>query len=196
RYPEHNLEDARRLARRERVHLDEGLDPQAERRKRRLALSRAKTFEELAADYMVRAAPDLADTTRAEARRYLKRDILPQLGHLRIDEVTGAEIVHLVEYVAKRSVTSARRAFQITSVIFSHGVAKHLGKSNPCSGLRLKAILGKSKPVREKISLTPEELGAFLRALPACGLRIELALRILLATGARKGELLSARRTD
>jgi Arm DNA-binding domain len=61
RHPERNLEDARRLARKERVLVDEGVDPQAKRRKEKPALSRAKSFEELATDYMLRAAPDVAD---------------------------------------------------------------------------------------------------------------------------------------
>jgi integrase len=196
RYPERNLEAARKLALKERARIADGVDPLALRRKEKLALSRAKSFQELAADYMLRAAPDLAQTSQDEARRYLKKDLLPHLGSLRIEEVTGAEIVHMVEQVAKRSAASARRAFQIMSIIYAHGVAKHLAKSNPCAGLKLRAILGKNKPVREKVSLTAEELGAFLRALPACGLRIELALRIILATGTRKGELLSARKTD
>jgi len=57
RYPDRNLEDASTLAQKERVLIHEGTDPPAERRKEKLALFRAKSFEELAADYMVRAAP-------------------------------------------------------------------------------------------------------------------------------------------
>jgi hypothetical protein len=72
RYPERNLEAARKLARKERVLINQGLDPQAKRRKEKLALSRAKSFEALSADYMLRATPDLAETTRDEARRYLR----------------------------------------------------------------------------------------------------------------------------
>jgi integrase len=191
-----NLQDARKAARAQRVLIDQGVDPQAERRKAKLALCQAKTFEELSADYMGRAAPDLGDATRDHTRQYLDRDILPRIGSLRIEEVTGAEIVHMVEQVAKRSDSAARRVFQITQVIFAHGIAKHLAKLNPCGGLRLKAIIGKARPVREKVSLSAEELGPFQRALPACGLRIGLALRVLLATGARKGELLNARKVD
>ena len=196
RYPERKLKDARDLALKERARIRSGVDVVAQRRKDKLELVQAKTFRELAKDYLLRAAPDLAESSQDEVRRYLEKDILPRLGGLRLEDITGAEIVYLVEHVAKRSLTVARRTFQLTSLIFSHGVAKHLAKTNPCAGLKLRAILGKPRDVREKIHLDQAELGAFLRALPACGRRIELALRILVATGARKGELLSARVSD
>ena len=102
----------------------------------------------------------------------------------------------MVEQVAKRSDASARRVFQIASVIFNHGVAKRLTTGNPCAAIKLNAVLGKHKLVREKISLDAEEIGAFLRSLPASGLRNELVLRILLATGTRKSELLNAHKAD
>src|SRR5258705_5201235 len=71
-----------------------------------LALRAAKTFHELAADYVARAVPDLAERTQADVRRYLKKDLLPRIGHLRIEEITGGEIVHMVEQIGKRSAVS------------------------------------------------------------------------------------------
>lgn len=54
----------------------------------------------------------------------------------------------MVEQIGKRSDAVARAAFSLTSIVFSHGQAKHLAASNPCGGLKLRAILGKQQPFR------------------------------------------------
>jgi Arm DNA-binding domain len=115
-----SVQNGRRLARAQRVLLDQSIDPHAEKRKLKLALRTAKTFAELAQDYVGRAGPDLAPATLGHIRQYPKRDIVPRIGTLRIEEVTGAEIVHMTEQVARRSDSSARAVFRIVSVIYSH----------------------------------------------------------------------------
>ena len=59
-----SVQNARKLARAQRVLIDQGSDPAAQKRKTRLALLKAKTFAELAEDYLQSAAPDLATVTR------------------------------------------------------------------------------------------------------------------------------------
>jgi integrase len=189
KYPECGLKEAQKRATRERARIGEGVDPVAERRRSRLALKAAKTFRELAADYVERALPDLKPRTQKDVRRFLKKDILPRLGDLRIEEIGGGEIVNMVDQVGKRSYPVARRAFTIVSVIFSHGQAKHLAQSNPCAGLRLRAILGKRKPIRETKSLSEDELRTVLKKLPNIGKSNAIAVRIILACAVRKKEI-------
>jgi len=190
------IADAKKAAREQRVQIDKGVDPGTERRKNKMALAQAKTFADLAQDYIARAVPDLAPASQAEVLRYIRRDLLPRLGHFRIDEVSGADIVRLVEQIAPRSDSAARRAFQVTRILYEHATAKHMAKNNPAAGLKLKAIIGKAKPIREKIALTKDEIREFLAALPAVGLRSHLMLRILLHTATRKSELQLAKRSD
>lgn len=158
KYPGVSLKQAQKKATKERARIDEGVDPVAERRRSALALRAAKTFRNLASDYEARVLPDLKPGTRRITLQFLKRDILPRIGDVRIEEVSGGQIVQMVEQVAKRSDSAGRRAFEITSVIFSHGVAKQLAKSNPCAALELKAILGKRKTVRPGVSLSEDQL--------------------------------------
>ena len=193
RYPNISLKEAKKRATKERAAIGEGMDPVAERRRSRLALKAAKTFRELAEDYVDRALPDLAQSTQADVGRYLTKDVLPRIGHLRIEDITGGEIVHMVEKIGKRSAVVARRAFTITSVICGHGMAKHLAQSNPCASIGLKAILGKQQPVFRLVSLTEQQLRAVLPRLPEVGRANALAVKVLLATCARKGELIHAR---
>jgi len=65
---------------------------------------------------MARQGPDLAASTYSDRERVLKNDVLPHLGDLRIDEITGADIVRMVESIGKRSQVMARKAFSVASV--------------------------------------------------------------------------------
>ncbi len=192
-YPDMPLKKARKGAAAARAKIDGGVDVASEKRKDLITRSRAGTFRQLAEDYMIRAAPKLAPRTQDEVHRYLDKDILPRIGHLPVGELSGADMVGVVEKVAARSHSVARRAFQFLSVIFAHGIAKHMAKSNPCAGLKLSAILGESPKRRERIKLTDKEIRAILAALPELGRSNELAAKILLATCVRKGELIRAK---
>jgi len=192
-YPDLSLTDARKAARELRVQVDRGIHVAREKRKARAELASAGMFRELSEDYMTRVGPSLAATTRTETRRYLKKDILPQFKHLSTNDVTPADVIALVEKIEKRSHWVAHRAFNILSVIFAHGVAKHLAKVNPCASLDISAILGKGPEKRKRIKLSAEELRSVFGALPSLGRMNELAIRIILATCVRKGELLRAR---
>jgi len=165
----------------------------ADKRRTKIAAASAQTFKEMAEDYMVRVAPKLAATTNKETRRFLTKDILPRIGHLRVKEITPADIVYLIEQITKRSPSVARRAFEILSVIFAHGIAKHLATQNPCASLKPSAIIGVHRKRRERINLSTEELRALLAGLPQIGQENTLAVKILLATCVRKGELIRAR---
>lgn len=193
-YPDMSLKAARKAATAARAMVDTGRDVAAEKRKGKLEAARAGTFKAISDDYLRRVK--LASRTRAETERHLKKDILPRIGHLPAREIVGGDIVSMVERIAQRSDPVARRAFQIVSTIYAHGVAKHLVPGNPCSGLKLSAMLGKRPVQRERINLTEEELRAVFAALSALGPQNELAIKILLATCARKGELVRARWRD
>lgn len=194
KYPEHSLKEAQKRAVKERARIFDGVDPVAERRRAKLALKAAKTFRDLADDYQARALADLKPSTQKDVRRYLNKDVLPRLGHLRIEEVTQGEIVRMVEQIAVRSLTVARRAFIITSVVFSHAQAKSLTQSNPCASLKLSAMVGKKKQIRPSSSLSADQLSSVLSALPGMERRNALAIRIILACAVRKGEMRMARR--
>jgi len=102
--------------------------------------------------------------------------------------------VQMIERIAERSDSVARHAFEIASVIFGHGVAKHFVKHNPCAGLKLTAILGLRPARRERIKLNEAELRELFAKLPGLGYVNSRAVKILLATCVRKSELLQAKR--
>ena len=195
-YPDISLATARKIAASKRVEVDQGIDLATRKRLLTIERAQANSFRELSEDYMVRAAPNLSESYRAEIRRYLDKDILPRIGAIPAKEVTPADIVVMVERIADRSQTTARTAFTMVSSIFTHGVGKHLVTGNPCALLKVSSILGKMNKPRARVSLNDDQLRSFLGALPALGKENELALKIILATGVRKGELSRAGWSD
>jgi integrase len=203
KFSDFGLREARKRATKERARIVDGVDPVAEKRRAkreaqatRAALRAAKTVHDLSRDYMDRAGPDLAASTKSDREWMLKQDILPRIGDLRLEEIDGADIVRMVESIGRRSPVMARKAFSVTSVLFGHGIGKHLCKSNPCAGVSVRAILGKKQPVRETKALTEDELRLLLPQADGMGRSNGLALRIMLATAVRKIEIRKAAWTD
>jgi integrase len=82
--------------------------------------------------------------------------------------------------------------FTALSEIFKHGVARHAVIANPCTGVSVTAICGPAVTRRARLKLTEDELRAVLPALPSIGLENALAVKLLLLTCTRIGELAKA----
>jgi hypothetical protein len=160
-YPDITLSEARKLATKLRVQIDTGADVAAIKRKTKLADRLAKTFREVSDSYLDIAANELKESTRDETRRYLEKDILPRIGGLSATEVLEPEIIDLIGKVANRSHSVARRTFEILSVIMSFAVAKHLLPRNPCASLKISALIGQTRPTRQRIMLSEDEVRLF-----------------------------------
>jgi integrase len=192
RYPENTLARARALATEARAKIQQGVDVAREKQKASIERAAAKTLRELAADYMEKAFPGLAANTIKQRRHHIEDVILPKLGNLAAREVGTADVVSLIEAVGNGSINVAELVFTAASEIFKHGVARHVVTTNPCAGISVSAICGKAEPKRQRLKLTTEELRAILSALPSIGEQNALAVKILLATCTRIGELTKA----
>lgn len=109
-YPDMTIEQARVHARLERVRIDRGVDVAAYKRRTRLEATRAKTFRQIAEDYLKRAAKELAERSQREVRRYLEKDLLPRLGSITADAVQPKDVIGTIERIAERSDAVARHA--------------------------------------------------------------------------------------
>jgi len=195
-YPDLSLDDARKKATAHRAMVDAGKDVASEKRLERVAANSAMSFRELAEDYLERTGKTLVPRSQDEVGRFLRKDLVPRLGHILARDIGPGDIVSLVEQVGQRSDPVARRCFGLLSIIFAHGAAKGVVAVNPCNGLELAAILGPRPPSRQRIKLTRDELRLTLASLPTLGPVIALACKILLATCVRKSELLHAKKSD
>jgi site-specific recombinase XerD len=192
RYPEITLAKARELATEARARIQQGADVAREKQKASIERAAAKSFRQLATDYMERAFPALAANTIKQRRHHVEDIIIPKLGSLAARDVTTADVVALIEAVGARSQSVAELVFTGVSEIFKHGVARHTVTANPCAGISVSAICGKREPKRQRLKLTADELRAILPALPSIGGQNAVTVKILLATCTRIGELARA----
>jgi integrase len=118
------------------------------------------------------------------------------IGRLAAADITPADVINLIEQIAKRSPSVARRTFEILSVIFSFGVTRQVVPFNVCAGLKISNILGEVKPRRQRLMLSEAELRIILPTIHNLGTENALALKILLGTCTRKSELIKARWND
>ena len=131
-------------------------------------------------------------STAREYRRLLEREVLPKLGPRRVDLVDHADVARL-HHAMRDTPYQANRTLAVLSKLFAWAERRghRPGLANPCRGLERYREVG-----RERF-LNAEELarlGDALRALEAEGTidpYAAAAIRLLILTGARRGEILS-----
>lgn len=196
RYPDISLVKARELATTRRAEVQQGVDVARAKQKAIMERSQAKTVRELASDYMDKAAPRLAVGTFAQRQHHIDHFINPKIGGLPAREVTTGDVVDLIEGVGKHSRSVAELVFTAISEMFKHGIARHAVSHNPCGGITVSAICGPAPPQRQRLMLTADELKVLLAHLGVLGAQNALAVKIMLATCVRIGELARAEWAD
>lgn len=214
------LADARTLALEARKLIDRGIDPRtAERAKSRraappkptpaadvpavlAAADRPHSVEHLAHEYLERHVK--RQRKRPEyVQRFLAVEVLRKWAGRDARTITPREVVELLDGIVERGApTMANRGAGILSQMFRFGVHRAIVEASPVQLLYRPG--GKEKP-RER-ALSDAELAALLVNLEAAmryqtgegrrSPRMAHALRVLLLTGQRRGELALARWTD
>jgi integrase len=185
RWQDLSLRKARELATEARAKVQQGVDVGREKQRQKYEAVFAWTFKQLAADYETKVLPGLAAGTGIAFKQKAKTHVLPAIGHLAAHDITGADIVQMLDKVTAKSPRLVKGVLSITSLVFSHGMAKQIVTANPCAGIRAQAIAGDAKIEPARVMLTDAELKAMLPALKQYGRINELTVRILLGTGVR-----------
>jgi integrase len=188
-YPDISLAQARKFAREERVKVDGGGDPAANKRRAIAMAYQDLTIRQLIGDYREKVLSGLSASTRSSYERNLAR-MESRLGSLTVSQVTSLDLVALIE---ETHVTWSESYTLMCAAkgVFRHAVGKRLTTINPCMGIELNAIVGKRPPIRRRLMLTDDELRVVFRG----SFRREnaLAIRLLLGTAVRSEELYNAR---
>lgn len=192
RYPDIPLTKARERALEARAKIQGGVDVGREKQRAKQAEARAWMVRKLVEDYLTRAAERLAEGTISQRRQQLRAHVLPIIGHLPAKDVTPADIVDITERAAGKSLHVARLVLIAVREVFAHAVARHVVAANPCTHVKAKAVIGPRPVNRTRIKLTEPELRAMLPVLHTIGRQNELAIKVLLATATRIGELTRA----
>lgn len=224
-YPEVSLMEARTQAmtmRAEQKNADVPLDPLEEREKERLAkiaqaeeetrqaellrqqqeaeqaqINSRLTFQQLYDRWFKAVISKHKDGGEAIARMF-KKDVLPFIGKMYAEDVTRQNISNLLLNIVERDAkVIAGRVLTSIRQCYGYGIGIGLLENDPTSHLKKTAFAGKSV-IRERV-LSEEELVHLLNvALPESKLSLKgkAAIKIILSTAVRIGELLKAKYQD
>jgi integrase len=183
RHPELTATAARERAMQRRVEIMDGYDPLEARQQDRLE----PTVNELATEYLNRHAVThkRASSVRND-REMINNIIRPTLGSLRLQAV-GKRDLETLHASFKTTPYRANRVLALLSKMFSLAAEWEWVNANPAHGIP------RFQEDKRERWLTTQELHRFTKALDAYSDQNAAdALRLLLLTGAREGEVLKA----
>jgi integrase len=187
-FPEWTVLAAREKAKQLKRDIDGGADPVGAHREARAAADVSNLCDRFLEENVPRKRP----STQREYKQHIAVDIRPALGRMKVATVSLAAIDAWHRRISTRAPTHANRALAVLSSMFAMAIRWGLrADNNPCRGIE------RNQEHRRQRYLTGPELSrvtaelAKLRDHGAAN-----AIRLLLLTGARRGELLTARWAD
>jgi len=184
-FPAVSVQDARLRVNEHKALLARDKDPAAERGKVRDDL----TFEDFARQHYLPYAQAHKQTWEND-RTQIEKRLNPVLGKLRLHAITARD-VSLVHAKEKERTTACTANHLLTTLKRMLNLAVKWGmlEKNPASGQEK----FKEKPLQEKY-LSKDQLSRFLKALNEGDDHLSVAaIRLLLFTGCRRGEIVSLR---
>ena len=198
KYPQVGLSDARDKRHAAQKLLEENIDPNSEKRRKRLEAQFIHNcrFELVAEEWHDTKNGYVSPKHGARTWRRVELNLLPQFGKRPIADIRPLEVLQALKIVEARGSTSeSRRVLQICGAIFRYAVVTGRIDFDPSASLG--AAL-RSHRVEHYPTLISEELPEFLEALRLLNTSKQnhLAFRLLLLTALRTGELRHARWED
>jgi integrase len=183
-FPTIGLAEARDVAKKLKIKVALGEDPQANKIAKRDA-QKPMSVLELSESFKERYLPKLKDSTSADYKRRIDNYIIPALGSIPANELSRRDIIKLLESIAedKGRPVQSNRVKSILSSMYSYAVNRALVEQNPVKGIK---PLGKEK--RRKRYYSESEIISIWEAFnqepePYCSL-----FKMLLICGQRSGE--------
>jgi integrase len=198
-YPGMTLSKARAAFREARNLLEQGKDPiEAKRREREEQLLRdearrreleAPTVARLVDEYLEKWAKPRKRSWR-EDQRILEKDIIPAWGKRKAKDIGRRDIITLLDKLVDRGAPiQANRTLACVRKMFNFAVSRDIVTASPCT-----QITAPSTENRRDRVLSVSEICLFWQKLDTAPMAIgtRLALKLILVTGQRKGEVINA----
>jgi integrase len=186
-FPDWGTTAAREEARRIKRQIDGGADPVGEQKENRAAATVTDLCARFERDYLPR---NRASTQRVY-RQQIAADILPALGRMKVAAISHADIDSFHHRLSARAPTHANRTLAVVSRMFSLAIRWGWRADNPCRGVE------RNQEQKRHRYLSGDELARLSAALAKLDdVSAANAVRLLLLTGARRGELLAAKWSD
>ncbi len=183
-FPDWKTVAARAEASELKKRIDRGEDPLAEIEADRNAKTVADLCERFEEEHLARLRPNTAKDYRSQIRL----EILPDLRHRKVADITFSDIDALHRKITRRGVPyHANRVLATLSKMFSLAIRWGWRADNPCKGVE------RNQEEKRHRYLSGDELARLTKALAeAEDQQAANIVRLLLLTGARRGELQSA----
>ena len=182
-YPDWSVAAAREEAKRLKRQVNQGYDPMGARHADRAAPNVA----DLSARYLEEHASRKAPRAQKDDRAMLEKIVLPVIGRLKVADVRRDDIDQLHRAVSRTRPIRANRVVQMLSKMFNLATRWEYRSDNPVKGVQRNP-----EPKRTRY-LSSDELQRLISVLAEHPNQASVnVVRLLLLTGARRGEVLSA----
>ncbi|MDD5384544.1 MAG: tyrosine-type recombinase/integrase [Gallionella sp.] len=209
-YPEFGVADARKQRLLFSEMVAKGQSPAKAKQRELSANAKANSVRELGELYIAEIV-NVQFKRPLDTERYFHRDIFPILGHYKLHEVTPQDVLRMLDAVKARGkrkavegekagknfakasgVHAAKATRTIIKRLFDFAIARQLITYNPVSVIPRGII---AQPTKRDRALSEDELKQFARNLQSVDdtQAFKVALRIILLTLVRKGELVKAK---
>ncbi|SFO39298.1 Phage integrase family protein [Roseovarius lutimaris] len=188
-YPDRSLKEAREVADTWRAVARQGLDPIKEReRQRREAARNIHMLADIALDaFESRKAELKGDGKAGRWFSPLELHVLPKLGRVPVADIDQKDIRDTLAPIWHTKAATAEKAMSRLTIVLRHAAALGLEVDLQATE-KAKALLGRQRHTVTNVPSLPwQDVPAFYQSLG--GSITELALRLLILTGARSGPL-------
>lgn len=191
-YPTWSLAAARDEAAARVRAIDGGEDPLDRKRARREALTVKDAVQRYLKTHVARLRSS-ADTTR-----YFEKEILPEIGQMKVCDVRRADVVELVEAKARTAPRAARALLAHLKHFLAWCELREIIELSPAHGIKPAAVDRALKPNKRGRILDDTEVRAFWMGADASNMHklTAIALKLILVTGQRPGEVAGMHRRE
>ncbi len=185
-YPAISLSEARQKAAEASQQVHKGIDPGELKKLEKAKAKASPTFPKMLQEFWERELQE--KKSGPERKRLIIHDCLPAWKHTKVRSITRRDIVLLLDRVRDRAPVTANRVQGALARFFNFCAERGVIDDSPCT--RIRRV--KEQP-RQRI-LTDDELKKFWSGLNEIDIWpvTRLALKFLLVTGQRPGEIVGA----
>ena len=180
------LTKARAIHAEQKIKIRTGINPAIERNLKAHEIDTMPTVEQFSDTYITMYAKAEKKSWEQD-KRYLDADVVPALGGMPMDAVKRGHIIALLDKKQKAGAMVTRnRLISLLSKFFNYAIERDVVESNPAQGIKRTKETSKERVLSDdEIRFFWDATGENSRLSPS----VKLALRLILVTGQRPGEV-------
>ncbi len=189
KYPTKSLAGARTEATKARDKVGQGIDPGKQKIQEKIAHRESYTVFDLSEEFIEKWSKPRKKTWR-EDERCLHKEVIPLIGKKKAREIRRRDIILILDQIVDRgSPGMANRTLNVISKMFNFAVSRDILDTSPSVAIAMPA----EKKERDRV-LDEPEIKKFWNELEKSKMSISniLALKLMLSTAQRRGEVVSA----